>query len=218
MLKLRSNRGKLLLLISRRMRWPALNTLLVDTRSMLYSWTTPGVTGWDSSVPLRYRARMMPSVRLRAEPHASTSTSLAVKSVSAAEVAAVQREGYRPGNLDIGREGRRRVAQTSLRPSNSCWSYAPPGTKDGPQHSGPPRVGTGSRGSYRNTSGDSSPAASVDSTPSPGRGIGPTAAVQVVVGEPGSSQRPFLFVAPTVVTHDENANRRIGVGTVLLAL
>ena len=35
-------------------------------------------------VPLRYRARMIPSVRFRTHPHSHTSTSFAVKSVSTA--------------------------------------------------------------------------------------------------------------------------------------
>ena len=48
----------------------------------------PGSTSVGETAESRYLARMMPSVRLRAHPSSHTSTSLAVKSVSVAEVAA----------------------------------------------------------------------------------------------------------------------------------
>ena len=45
MLRFRSKRGKLLELISTRMRCPGRKTLLVAHRSMVYSYTRPGSIG-----------------------------------------------------------------------------------------------------------------------------------------------------------------------------
>src|SRR4029077_742760 len=84
-LGLRSKRGKFDELISSRTRWPALNTLAVAHRSILNSYTFPATINLGSLRDSRTRARMIPSVRLRAKPHGPASTSLAVKSVSGAD-------------------------------------------------------------------------------------------------------------------------------------
>jgi hypothetical protein len=53
-LGLRSNRGKLLELMSSRIRWPGRNTLLVAHRSIVYSYTRPGSmsVGWPGGVAI----------------------------------------------------------------------------------------------------------------------------------------------------------------------
>ena len=78
----RSNLGKFELEISTRIRCPFLNRFEVAHRSISYSLTAPGCisdAGWRGFL---YRALTIPSVRFLAYPDGSTSTSLAVKSVS----------------------------------------------------------------------------------------------------------------------------------------
>ena len=83
-----SNRGKLLLEISILIWCPLRKTLLVDHKSMEYSTISPGVIKEAGFRGLRYLALIIPSVRFRANPEVSTSTSFAVKSVSRAVVEA----------------------------------------------------------------------------------------------------------------------------------
>ena len=130
----------------------------------------------------------------------------------------VQRKGYRPGNLDIGREGRRRVAEHIAATLQLLLVVCAAGNE---RRATAQRAASGWNriaGIIQEHVGRFFTRGIGRQDAIAGRSIGPTAAVQVVVGEPGSSQRPFLFVAPTVVTHDEDANRRIGFGAVLLAL
>src|SRR5262252_2115943 len=83
--RFRSKRGKLLLEISKRIRWPVLKTLLVAHRSIIRGETLPGTRGAAVAAESRYLLRRIPSVILIAAPSGATSTSLAVKSVSTAE-------------------------------------------------------------------------------------------------------------------------------------
>src|SRR5262249_55047605 len=61
--RLRSKRGKLLLLTSSLMRWPPRNTLLVTPRSTVSSYTPPEAINWGRSHELRYLQRRIPSHR-----------------------------------------------------------------------------------------------------------------------------------------------------------
>src|SRR3984885_1841032 len=98
----------------------------------------------------------MPSVKLRASPFGNTSTSLAVKSVSGADVDAKRTTRIGPVTSRSCFKGALVYTRTSLRFSTGRWSMGPQGKIFGSQHTAPPRVGTGLRGSYVNESVDSS--------------------------------------------------------------
>src|SRR6266542_2480719 len=136
-LGLRSHLGKQLEVTCRRMRWPALNTLLVAHRSIVCSY---GRFGSSRS------ARMMPSVRLYACPSGKTSTSRATKSVAGAVVHAHSLTSTGPVTSVSSRSTSVVNVSTSGRASISRWSSGP-GGNSGVSNVAPPSVGTGLAGS-----------------------------------------------------------------------
>src|SRR3984893_10379805 len=82
LLVLRARRGKLLLVTSTSMRWPAGKVWWMWPRSMLSRSTWPGTKCRGSPDGSRYMARVTPSISSIARPSGSSSISLATKSVS----------------------------------------------------------------------------------------------------------------------------------------
>src|SRR6266487_2551604 len=134
----------------------------------------------------------MPSQTFRARPSGHTSTSLAVKSVSRAELAAHSSSATGPVTSRSCSSGAEVNTSTSLRRSTGRWSKIPGSRPYGERQ--PPRVGTGSRGSYAKRSAVSSRGGSVVSWPLPPRPL-------------GAGERPFVLVAPGIVAHHEQADR-----------
>src|ERR1700683_876565 len=106
---------------------------------------SPGWANSGLSKTCRYLIRSMPSVRLRASPSGNTSTSLAVKSVSAADVAAYSTTRTGPVTSRSCFKGALEYTRTYLRFSTGRGSRGPQGGIFGSQHTAPPCVGTGLR-------------------------------------------------------------------------
>ena len=85
--RLTSNFGNADEAISTRTRCPAGSRTQVSHIGIVTSYTSPGVTGSARRKPLRYRSRTIPSHSRCANPPGCTSTSLAITSASAADVA-----------------------------------------------------------------------------------------------------------------------------------
>src|ERR1035441_139672 len=88
----------------------------------------------------------MPSVRFCARPSGNTSTSLAVKSVSRAEVAAYNTTRTGPMTSTSLRRGAVVYTSTSRRCSTARWSFGPQGNTFGLQQAAPPAVGDDAAG------------------------------------------------------------------------
>ena len=164
-LGLTSKKGKLLLEISTRMRWPALKRLATPTRSIVTLRISPGFSSVRAGASSPAPTRMMRSARFMANPRDSprsggaTSTSLAVKSVSGAEEEIQRSTRHRSRRSPRRRRGAafgtpgRRAGKTrggrchSRRSSTRHrWSRGPSGEKSLPESICPPMVGTGCRG------------------------------------------------------------------------
>ena len=111
----------------------------------------------------------MPSVRFWAKPLGQTSTSFPVKSVSTAEVLTYKSSETGPVTSVLWVKAGVVKTRTSPRASAGRWSSGPRPVGKGPQHSGPPMVGTASLGSYTYWSGFSSAGEAVLNVPAPSR-------------------------------------------------
>src|SRR5690554_2770383 len=141
-----SNWGKLLEVISTRIRWPGLNTLAVPVISISNSYTSLGVSKLILSTPSLNLALRIPSETGMADPSGYTSTSLIIQSVSNPSVAAWSFILTGPAMV-IGSVRKSLVyTSTSLRRSNTLWSLGPEIVGE-PQQLFPPYVGTGFSGS-----------------------------------------------------------------------
>src|ERR1022692_2658927 len=169
----------------------------------------------------------MPSVRFCARPSGNTSTSLAVKSVSRAEVAAYNTTRTGPMTSTSLRRGAVVYTSTSRRCSTARGSFGPQGNTFGLQQAAPPAVGTGSCGSNTNRSAAASSAgAGRRSLPTPATGlagpqpsrekgspcarrrsarqrVGVPAALQVEA-LPMRARRPLPLLAPAVHAHHKH--------------
>src|ERR1022692_2189954 len=150
----------------------------------------------------------MPSVRFCARPSGNTSTSLAVKSVSRAEVAAYNTTRTGPMTSTSLRRGAVVYTSTSRRCSTARWSFGPQGNTFGLQQAAPPAVGTGSCGS--NTNRSAAPAGAASSA---GAGTGKPAPPPPAVGTPRASRG--VFIGGRVQAKPAIARQRVGMPAAL---